>query len=199
MASVGHFHPSLGKSATALPRARRLLQGWSRMEPAAARVPPPHCAVCAVAVEIARDGYRDMSIATLLAHQCYLRPDELHSLRRQDLIPPQGSQGAEASWSLLLGLINLRRPTKTGIFDDCVLVDNPSLSWIQDHLRRLRLAGRLDEPLRPFSRANYKRVFGRAVRRLSLSAWGRVPYSLRHSGPSWDRSSRRLSLQEIQR
>ena len=113
LASVGHFHPSLGKSAGALPRARRLLQGWSRMEPAAARVPPPHYAVCAVAVEIARDGHRDMNIAPLLAHQCYLRPDELHSLRRQDLIPPQGSQGAEASWSLLLGPIDLRRPTKT--------------------------------------------------------------------------------------
>ena len=80
LASVGHFHPSLEKSARALPRARRLLQGWSRMQPAAARVPPPNCAVCAVAVEIARDGCRDMSVATL-AHQCYLRPDELHSLR----------------------------------------------------------------------------------------------------------------------
>ena len=189
LASVGHFHPSLGRSAGVLPRARRLFPGWSRMQPAAAQVPPPHCVVCAVVVEIARDGYRDMSVATLLAHQCYLRPDEFHSLRRQDLIPRHGSQGAEASWSLLLGPIDLRLPTKTGIFDDCVLVDNPSLSWIPDHLRRLRLAGKLDGQLWQFSRANYTRVFGRAVRRLSLSAWGFVPYSLRHSGTSWDRSS----------
>ena len=81
LAIVGH-HPSLRKIRGDLPRARRLLQGWSRMQPAAARVPHPHCAVRAVAVEIARDGYRDMSVATLLAHQCYLRPDKLHSLRR---------------------------------------------------------------------------------------------------------------------
>ena len=76
LASVGHFHPSLGRSARAPPRAQGLLQGWSRMQPAA---------VCAVAVEMAQDGYRDMGVATLLAHQYYLRPDEFHFLRRQDL------------------------------------------------------------------------------------------------------------------
>ena len=145
-----HFHPALGRSARALPRARRFLQGWSRMVLAAARL-------------------------------------------------RLGSQCAEARLSLLLEPIDLRRPTKTGIFDDCVLVDNPAFSWIRDHLRRFHLAGKLDKPLWEFRRANYTRVFGHAVRRLRLSAWGLVPYSLRHSGPSWDRSSPRLSLREIQR
>ena len=32
-----------------------------------------------------------------------------------------------------------------------------------------------------------------------MASWGVVPYSLRHSGPSWDRATWRLTLPEIQR
>ena len=96
LAAVGHFFPQLAKGTKALPRARRMLQGWSKVTPANARVPPPNCAVCALAVEMVRDQQVDMAVATLIAHQCYLRPDELHSLRKQDAIPPTGRVGAES-------------------------------------------------------------------------------------------------------
>ena len=199
LAAVGHFFPQLGKGTKTLPRARRMLQGWSKLTPAVARVPPPNCAVCALAVEMVRDCQADMAVATLIAHQCYLRPDELHSLRRRDVIPPQGGRGAEGSWCLLLGPVDLRKPTKGGIFDDSVLVDHPILLWLGKHIERLRNAGDLDDPIWPFSRAAYGRQFAKGVRALQLDHWGFVPYSLRHSGPSWDRSERRLSLLEIQR
>ena len=71
---------------------------------------------------MARDGKVDMSVATLTAHQAYLRPEELHSLRRQEVIAPQGRSGAEASWALFLGPIEERKPTKTQVYDDSVLV-----------------------------------------------------------------------------
>ena len=199
LAAVGHFFPQLGKGSRALPRARRMLQGWSKVCPASARVPPPNCAVCALAVEMVRDQQVDMAVATLIAHQCYLRPDELHSLRRRDVIAPQGGRGGEGCWSLLLGPVDLRRPTKTGIFDDSVLVDHPTLLWLARHIARLKSCGDPEEPIWPFSRAAYGRQFAKGVRRLQLDHWGFVPYSLRHSGPSWDRNDRRLSLLEIQR
>lgn len=199
LAAVGHFFPQLGKGSRSLPRARRMLQGWSKVCPASARVPPPNCAVCALAVEMARDRQVDMAVATLIAHQCYLRPDELHSLRRRDVIAPQGGRGGEGCWSLLLGPVDLRRPTKTGIFDDSVLVDHPMLLWLGRHIARLKTCGDQEEPIWPFTRAAYGRQFAKGVRRLQLGHWGFVPYSLRHSGPSWDRNDRRLSLLEIQR
>ena len=199
LAAVGHFHPELGRATRALPRARRMLQGWGRLQPTGTRVPPPHCAVAGVAVEMAKDGHIDMSIATLTAHQAYLRPEELHSLRKQDAVRPTGRSGAESAWSLLLGPIELRKPTKTGIFDDCVMLDHPELLWTTEHLARYKALGDQSDRLWPWTREAYEREFAIVVKRLGLSSWGLVPYSLRHSGPSWDRSMNRLSLAEVQR
>ena len=199
LAAVGHFFPMLGKGSRTLPRARRMVQGWAKTTPAGSRVPPPNCAVCGVAVEMVREGQQDMAIAALVAHQAYLRPDELHSLRRRDVVPPQGGRGNENMWSLVLGPLDTRTPTKTGIFDDSVVLDHPTLMWLGPHMHRLRNAGDLDECIWPFSREAFGRTFAKCVRRLGLQKWGFVPYSLRHSGPSWDRSEKRLSLLEVQR
>ena len=139
-----------------------------------------------------------MGVAVLTAHQAYLRPLELFSIRRKDLIPPATGSGALAHWCLLLGPWETRRPTKSGVYDDSVLLDHPSLEWTLPLLAGLK-QGAPDGCIWPFTREAFTRSFGRAVRALGLRSWGFVPYSLRHSGPSWDKVEGRLSLDEIQR
>ena len=85
------------------------------------------------------------------------------------------------------------------MYDDSVLVDNPSLEWTLPFLQELKLEGLDHECIWPFTRGAFARAFGRAVRHLGLRSWGFVPYSLRHSGPSWDRSELHLTLDEVQR
>ena len=199
IAAVAHFHPHLNKLSRRLPRARRQLQGFAKATPSAGRVPPPHCAVAAVAVELMRQGNRIMALAVLTAHQAYLRPDELFSIRGKDLIAPTTLSGALAHWCLLLGPLETRRPTKSGVFDDSVLLDHPRLDWTLPLLAQLKSSGSPKECIWPFTRASFTRAFGRAVRALGLRSWGFVPYSLRHSGPSWDKTEARLTLDEIQR
>ena len=201
LAAISHHHPQLGRRSNKLLRARRQLQGYAKAMPCSSRVPPPSCAVAAVAVELCRLGSlgRPMAIATLTAHQCYLRPDELFSLRRKDVIGPTGRRGALQHWCLLLGPLEMRRPTKAGVYDDSVMVDNPGLEWTLPFLLELKQAGPEHECIWPFTRGAFTRAFGRAVRNLGLKSWGFVPYSLRHSGPSADRSEQRLTLEEVQR
>ena len=107
-------------------------------------------------------------------------------------IPPQGGRGAESAWSLLLGPVDLRKPTKGGIFDDSVLIDHLTLLWLAPLVAKLKASGDQDDPIWPFTRAACGRQFAKGVRKLHLEHWGFVPYSLRHSGPSWDRSERRV-------
>ena len=140
-----------------------------------------------------------MAIATLVGHQAYLRPEELHSLRCRDVLEPAASSGVYAFWTLLLGPLDTRKPTKTGVFDDCVILDHPQLLWIGKHLKALKARSSPDDPIWPFGRPAYHSKFMQAVQAAGLESWGVVPYSLRHSGPSWDRATRRLTLQEIQR
>ena len=199
LAALGHYYPEYGKGSKLLPRARRATQGFSKSSPSGSRVSPPHEGIAAVAVELARLGEPDMAIATLVGHQAYLRPNELHSLRCQDVLEPAARSGVYSHWTLLLGPLETRVPTKTGVFDDCVILDHPLLLWTGKHLARLKLGRPPAESIWPFDREQFHRQFKLAARRAGIEKWQVVPYSLRHSGPAWDRATRRLTLPEIQR
>ena len=199
LAALGHFYPEFNKGSKRLQRARRATRGFSKSSPSGSRVSVPHEGIAAIAVELARCSKLDMAVATLVGHHAYLRPQELFSLRCQDVLAPCATTGVYSHWTLLWGLLELRVPTKTGVFDDAVTLDNPELSWLNSHLARLNAGRPKSEIIWPFDRASFHASFLAAVRAAGVESWQVVPYSLRHSGPAWDRASRRLTLPEIQR
>ena len=150
-------------------------------------------------MELSVEGERDMAVATLVGHSAYLRPEELFSLRCQDVLEPASTTGVYCHWTLLLGPLETRKPTKTGVFDDCVILDHPSLQWLGSHLRRLKNGREPHEIIWPFARDRYAQRFKAVAKKAGMEKWNLVPYSLRHSGPSWDRATRHRTLQEVQR
>ena len=80
-----------------------------------------------------------------------------------------------------------------------MVLDHPQLRWLGSHLDRLKSGKNPKAPIWPFDREAFSRAFAAAVSAVGIKEWGVVLYSLRHSGPSWDRATKRLSLAEIQR
>jgi integrase len=201
LAMIGHFWSRHGKFGRyKLARVRRLLQGWGSLMPEISIVPPPHAAVAGLAAVMAATS-REMALAVIVAHICYLRPCELFSLRARDVVRPvlKGVGSGYNHHVLLLGPYELRRPTKTGVFEDAVPIDSRESAWVGPALDRLRPQRMPDKKLWGFSQRAFNKRFALCVAELGLSHWCFTPRSLRHSGPSRDRIEKRRSLAEVQR
>ena len=157
------FLPRVQQEERALAPSTARPPGFSKSMPSGSRVPPPNEAVSAIAVELSVEGERDMAVATLVGHSAYLRPEELFSLRCQDVLEPASTTGVYCHWTLLLGPLETRKPTKTGVFDDCVILDHPSLQWLGSHLRRLKNGKEPHEIIWPFARDRYAQRFKAVV------------------------------------
>ena len=202
LAAYTHHHPERGRFGVPLARVRRACQSWKRLAPCHARVPPAFPMICGVVVELKRVGREDMALAALIATSAYLRPGELLGLRGLDVVAPMAQFGpAYRHWSLVLGPASrpAARPTKTGVYDDAVILDHEELQWINP-LLSVQVAEHPGETLLwDFDELEFKREFVAAARRAGLQRIGLVPYSLRHAGPSWDALLRRRPLIEVQR
>lgn len=116
------------------------------------------------------------------------------------MVPPMPRFGAEyRSWSLVLGPRDRGTPTKTGIYDDAVILDHEELAWIGPLLSGLVARHPGLEPLWDFDEHEFRTAFARAAELSGLRHLHLTPYHLRHAGPSWDALRRRRSQREIQR
>ena len=141
-------------------------------------------------------------MASLVATSGYLRPGERLNLLRCDMVEPLPKLGdAYGHWNIVLGSTDRLQPqpTKTGIYDDAVILDHRELAWMNPLLRRLVQRGPSDEYLWSFDEIEYRREFERAAVKAGLGHLHLVPYSLRHAGPSWDSLVHKVPQREIQR
>jgi hypothetical protein len=82
----------------------------------------------------------------------------------------------------------LETPTKTGDFDDSVVMDTQYMQEFMPELLQILSEGNQDELVFDFSYPSFWAEFRKVLSHLGLSKAGIVPYSWRHSGPSIDRS-----------
>jgi len=99
-------------------------------------------------------------------------------------------------WSLLLNPEEYQTKSKTGEFDDSILLDSRFLKpWASVLYRELK-----QQPdhqlLWDFSYQSYYQAFTQAAKKLQIDA---TPYNMRHSGPSIDRSKNIRPLLEVQK
>ena len=139
----------------------------------------------------------DIAFGMVLQYDTYLRPSECLELGHERLGFPVG--GRYNKWSIVVAPFQLGSATKTGKFDDSVLVaDKPDRTWltkamdfyVQRHPNRL---------FPGLTLAKYEAWFRQATGKLRYRTRCVMPYILRHSGASNDAFHKRRSLLDIQK
>ena len=86
-AAVIDSHPGYGHRGM-LPRTRRALQGWSKIDPHQTRPPLPWALVAALVMMMLKRKNHQPALATLLMFTAYLRPSEALMLQNKDIVRP---------------------------------------------------------------------------------------------------------------
>jgi hypothetical protein len=146
-------------------------------------------------------GSFEVGMAIMIATVFYLRPGELLSLRVRHVVPPLREAGSGHSrWSLILHehLGESSKPSKTGVFDECLILDLPKLQFLGEGLRRLISKQPGESPLFKVTQAGLGEALRAGAARMGLPT-APLAYQLRHSGPSIDFADGSRSLAEIKR
>ena len=132
----------------------------------------------------------DMAVFMLLSLSSYARPSSLLRLQARHMVAPT----ARAKfWALLLDPLEEGKPSKTGEFDNSVILDQPWVVQLSPALAELA-ARPATESVWPFDYGEYASQFRQASLALGISV---VPYQARHSGASLDRMNGFRSLLEV--
>ena len=187
LAAVGGLFPAYHRAGRRdlFPTVNRALQGWQKAHPVGTRLPMPMLMVYAVAMEMAARQQLDLARLTVVAADCYLRPGEAASLTSDMVIPSQRRLGAAYGHvSLQIHPAAQGRPSKTGEFDDTIVVDSVSRPWLSQVLMALKTKAGPGQPLVLTTLAAWGRLFAECCADLGEESQGL--YVLRHSGPSDD-------------
>ena len=157
------------------------------LAPPLSRLPLPWSTTAAIANWMVLHGALEMAVLTVLTFVLYLRPSEALRLRHGDLVAPsrRGAQNLR-KWSVVLHPQEGGTASKTGQFNESLLLDNVEFEWMGGVLRGLHRPGARD--LEVFANVTYSewaRSFRQAGHDLGLQALGPpVLYQLRHGGAS---------------
>ena len=180
-----------------MPRASRALAGWGKVVPRKTRLPVPWVLVSALVGHMLANNLVEHAIATLLSFHAYLRPGECDTLTSMQLVPPMVAAGASAlRWALLLGPIELEKPTKVGAYDESVVLDD--FGFLHQSLLALKARClRPDQRLWSFPPGDLSAQLQVSAAALGLSAMGITAYGLRHGGASHDLLLKARSVLEV--
>lgn len=195
MAALKHHLPAMLTGSRPLPRAFRALQGWTKLVPPQMRLPLPRVAMFAILGVLMSQGRLAEATFVRIAFDTYLRPSEAYRLTAASLIAPRdGSKDGYQHWAILVNDAASGRPGKTGVTDESVIVDDPSL-W--PLLLALRLKRRPEASLWTFSPHQLRQAFAEALIQLQIADEQTTLYSLRHGGASDDLLSGRRTRKEV--
>ncbi|CAK9009883.1 Ankyrin-1 [Durusdinium trenchii] len=178
-----------------LPRSRRCLQGWNRLDPGATRPPIPWELVAAIVNYMLARQQINEGLLVLLMFDAYLRPGEAISLHRQDLVEPTVQHPV---FCLNLNPSERGASSKMGLSDETIVLDGKETPWMGLLLRR-HLETHKSQKLFPIEYRQLKDAWQKALVGVQLSNKHCVLYQLRHSGPSHDRMTKARSLVEIKK
>ena len=194
--------PEYGRQGMwSLPHAQRAAKGFRRLAPTRSRLPLPLAFACAIAMVALAEGEWLEAVAWLVMFVAYLRPSELLTLESQHIVPPPPRDlGAGVKHvSILVRPMESRSsvPSKTGRFDDSVLLDQPYLPELSIALLRVARQRPVKSLLFPWK---YTELAARL--RLRVLSAGLDPavitsYCFRHGGPSHDVSTGLRSLTAV--
>ena len=124
LAAIIDAYPTFARKEC-LPRTRRALQGWAKMEPQRTRPPVPWALIAAMCLELLKAGEVTVVGAILLMFTAYLRPGEALHLQRGDLIPPLPGN---THYSLMMHPAERLQQSKVGLSDESLTLDSRQCS-----------------------------------------------------------------------
>lgn len=186
VAALIFFFPSLMQGGSApLGRAVRGLKGWRRAVPPQSRLPLPMTALLAIVDEFITNDW-EVAIATILAFHCYLRPCEAESLTPAQVVAAPDPQGSgRMKIGLVLAPSELRMPSKTGNWDEALLIERCDAIVVP--LLAMKLKAATEESMHfSFKQEAMTPKIRAAAESLGLAEFNISAYSLRHGGASHD-------------
>ncbi|CAJ1453037.1 unnamed protein product, partial [Effrenium voratum] len=181
------FHSGLISRVGDMKKTSRALRGLQKLDPALGRVPMPFAVLCLLAERLVElDHVRAASWILLMWATCS-RPGEVLKLEWKHLVPPCPAAGTK-HWIVILSPSELRTgpgtPSKVGVYDEAVKVDQPYLGWFPGMLDRLRSRCSGDK-LIPIDQTQAARAISSVMVDLELPAVGIYSmYQARH-GRRW--------------
>lgn len=169
-----------------MPRSKAALKGWTSRFPSHSRAAVDLKVWNMVAWQCWKLGQHVTAAAILLQGDLYLRPSELLGLTKRMVIRPLASRAKV--WGVVLAQQEQEVPTKTGTFDDCVLLDTCSRDFLNGILKKLYLKTKLpdDKIFSDLTLGQYTKAISAACGKLGLQKLKLTPHGLRHAGPSTD-------------
>ena len=190
-AAIQFFVPRVLEYHEGVARVQRALRGWVKRAPESSRFPIPAPVVFAIVGSLCRS--RDAlgpvaGLMVLVQFLSYLRPGDLVDLRPADLVESLPHVDVSMRhWALLVRASAAGgKSTKTGEFDQSVVLDSPGFEFLDRAFRVLKGARQHSPLLWPLSMEEYGALFHKTLERLQLHEFGLTVYALRHAGASWD-------------
>jgi hypothetical protein len=177
LAGIGHLMQELTRGAAELRRAHTAARGFRRLAPSQTRMPLIWAQLVLILYSMVQMGQFECAWATLLTFAGYLRPCETLSLLCSMIVAPQG--GRHPHWSIVLHPEEFGVASKTRVYDESLVLDNPEFIVLDSVLHRL-LQGRISGLLFSISYRSWATVFQESARANGLE--GVVLYQLRHGG-----------------
>jgi hypothetical protein len=216
VAAVGFFLPYLSKRGGGrLPLTGQALRGWKVLCPPRSRLPLPWEVVALLVMELLDRGSKEIALCLLVTFELYLRPGEPHKLRVADLIRPLSEKTGRDQYAFVLNPIEVGVPSKTGEFDDALLLDLPRHQAVGPAVHEMlleRFGAALNEPLDRLSGIGALPLFSCSQLEVSLAvaqvdkelnlakALGKLHmHRVRHSSASHDYLVQARSLVDIRR
>jgi hypothetical protein len=187
-------HPECSHK-TMLPRSRRALQGWSKLDPGKTRPPLPFELICLIVLQMMTMGMEGScaGLAILLMFVTYLRPGEALALNSDDLVLPNASL---RGFALNLHPSERKEDSKVGLSDETLLLANAAVPEIGSYLLVLKKL-HAGTALFQLEYLQLKALWEAALRKTGLDTGYAVLYQVRHSGPSFDRLHQHRSILEV--
>ena len=186
-----------------LPRFRHALKSWRKNCPKRSRLPMPEEFMWLIAGTLGSAGLISEALFQVALFSTYLRPTALHTLYTDDLVSPQ--EGAQGPHVLIIAPFEKEKSTKTGYFDETILLDGDMLPELGE-LMQLQAEAQLERhkdkpageavPLWDFSMRGFIEHWKGAVEMHHLNAMETV-YQTRHGGASRDLMLRRRTADEV--
>ena len=200
IAAIKHTFPQYGRGGPLhLARAERALRGWSRHSPTRVRAPMPVQIMAAMVGYMLTRGWVWAALALVVGFVTYLRPGELFGLKQKHLIPSFPSAGL-VHWGIVYRLIEDNQPTKTGEFEEAVLLDGQWSPWLGAILAGLHSRLRPEDSLwTGLSSETMVNMFRVTTQKLHITVLNLEWYCVRHGGASFDAAFKHRAAEEIQK
>jgi hypothetical protein len=202
LAAMGYVSPLLTRGAPELTRAHDACRGWRKLAPQKTRLPLPLGLTCALINQMMKANQAVQAEALAVTFAFYLRPSVTLGLRVEDVVPPpRGARGAKRKWSLILHPQECEIPSKVGLFDEAMLLDNPEFMFLGKVLAARARASPGGSPMFPVRHLAWAQSLADAAAQLGLEGRGKVPvlYQLRHGGASHEMLTGFRSLEALKR